>query len=122
MFEEDLLHGARISKGQFTEDNLGQHMLQLALSRPECELGEEASKGVLNVCSQYGGWLWSDGGGSPIYHLDGRKFLSHAERATRGIGGTPDLRYRLAAAVCNDDKAAQRARQFLRFLTGVANA
>jgi hypothetical protein len=140
IFEQRLLHGARIAKGQFTEDNLGQHMLQLAMANTACE-GEEASRGVLDVVDLFGGWLWSDGGPSPIYHLDGRKFLSHAERDVRGIRDTKDVRYRLAAAACQDQgklmadnpcgnhpaaaaaaQRAQRAQQFLRFLAGVANA
>ena len=104
------------------------------------ELRSDVRRGVLDVVDLFGGWLWSDGGPSPIYHLDGRKFLSHAERDVRGIRDTKDVRYRLAAAACQDQgklmadntrgnhpaaaaaAAAQRAQQFLRFLAGVANA
>lgn len=107
LFARPLLNGAAVgerTRGEFTENNLGLHMLGLALGRPELvpavledgEPGGEASAGVLAVCADFGGWLYDDGGGSMLTHLDGRKFLSAAEREARGVPAR-DFRYRLAA-------------------------
>jgi hypothetical protein len=104
-----LLDGKPISRGQFTEDNLGQHMLQKALQAPQLVAqgegleGEGAScdrvsQGVLDVVAEFGGWMWTEEGlPPPIFHLDGRIFLSAEERKSRGIP-EKDLRYRIAAA------------------------
>ena len=115
-----LLHGKPLGFGQFTEDNLGQHMLaQAKLSPRLIEAPEVASDGsapgisststgsgmsasvswgVVEVVEAHGGWLWSDGEvDTPIFHLDGRLFLSIEERRKRGIPDK-DMRYRITAA------------------------
>ena len=97
LFSRPLLNGAAIgerTRGEFTENNLGLHMLQLATARPERDEGGDASAGVLAVCAEFGGWLYDDGGPSMVMHLDGRKFLSAVEREARGIP-PDDFRYRL---------------------------
>lgn len=143
IYGKPLLHGEPLAIGQFTEDNLGQHMLALAKARAEfvkvprgdawlmggsgaggsggggssgggsggeavseASLTEDVSAGVLEMVAVHGGWLWSEMAGSGsgsgvaksvpvIFHLDGRVFLSAAERAARGIA-SKDLRYAIA--------------------------
>lgn len=105
-YEKDLLHGAPIGRGQFTEDNLGQYMLQQALLNPRIEGG--ASVGVLEVVANFGCWLYDDGtGASMVVHLDGRKFMSPEQRVARSISAQ-DFRYRFAAA-CIEGTVAQKA-------------
>ena len=101
LFLRPLLNGAAIgerTRGEFTENNLGLHMLKLATARPELDKGGRASQGVLAVCAEFGGWLYDDGGPSMLTHLDGRKFLSAAEREARGIAPV-DLRYKVCAGL-----------------------
>lgn len=117
-----LLHGMPLGKGQFTEDNLGLHMLALARGAACCEAetphsgappegavikGDEEEQtagklstlsldggsskvtaGVLSVVRTFGGWLWNDSDDTVIFHIDGRIFLSAAERSSRGIPDT----------------------------------
>ena len=118
IFERPLLHGRLISVGQFTEDVLGQYMLQRAMERTTAQPGAPASEGVLSVCAEFGTWLWSDGAEPPIYHLDGRVFLSDGERARRGIPAK-DTRYRVAAQMAAAGAHARKssaAKAYLRFL------
>jgi len=87
-FERPLLNGSAIgerTRGEFTENNLGMHMLRKAQARPDVEEGAHASAGVLEGSEEFGGWLYDDSGTSMIIHLDRRKFLSAAERDARGI-------------------------------------
>jgi len=109
LFQQPLLRGLPIAMGQFTESNLGRHMMQLAQAKPSVVLGAPASQGVLEVLGEFGGWLWTcdEVDTHPLFHLDGRVFLSASERTARGI---PDshFRYRFGAAAC-----AGHLRQFL---------
>ena len=118
IFKRPLLHGRLISVGQFTEDVLGQYMLQRAIEQTIVKPGAPASEGVLQVCAEFGTWLWSDGEEPPIYHLDSRVFLSDEERERRGIPAK-DTRYRVAAQTTAAGALARKriaAQAFLRFL------
>lgn len=123
IFQIPLLHGEKLAKGQFTEDNLGQYMLQQAkenngkcftstcVSVPSSNPSdtsetnqistttEGVSVGVLRVMGMYGGWLWHDSECEDpvIFHLDGRVFQSASEREKRGIPNK-DARYTIAEA------------------------
>ena len=77
---------------EFTENNLGQHMLNLAKAATELAPESEAalaegrvegsvSRGVLEVSAAYGCWLWSQEEEPLICHLDGRKFGKFARMA-----------------------------------------
>ena len=78
-------------------------MLAIAKAASELEMKESetyntgVSRGVIDVVSEFGCWLWhiNDGGEPPIFHLDGRVFLSAAERKQRGIPDK-DARYQIA--------------------------
>ncbi len=50
--------------------------------------GSKVTAGVLSVVRAFGGWLWSDSDDTVIFHIDGRIFLSAAERSARGIPDT----------------------------------
>jgi len=60
-----------------------------------CRRGGVVSAGVLASVAEHGGWLWGDGLEPPIFHLDGRVFLSCEERKARGIPDK-DARYKIA--------------------------
>ena len=65
IFTRPLLNGAAIgerTRGEFTENNLGLHMLRLALADPSLHRGSDVSAGVLAVSVAFGGWLYDDGG------------------------------------------------------------
>jgi hypothetical protein len=70
IFTLPLLHGSMLGPGQFTEDNLGQYMLEKALLHKEIEAGNDASTGVLEVNKEFGVWLWT-GGMPELHHVNG---------------------------------------------------
>jgi hypothetical protein len=76
---------------------LGAVMLKLAKRAPEAEeeTGEKrsVSKGVLSVCSEFGGWLWhpEDAQGHIIFHLDSGKHYAAWEQQERGLPPSPML-------------------------------
>ena len=91
IFDRELLNGKKIKRGQFTDCVLGPFMLGLAKQATERvvvdegAMGEGAetrvSQGVLDVCSEFGCWMWAEEDEPLICHLDGRKFMSRKESA-----------------------------------------
>jgi len=74
-------------------------MMQCAQAKPAIANGATASQGVLEVVAEFGGWLL-ECDDAPVFHVDGRVFLSSSERSARKI---PDnhYRYQFAAAACS---------------------
>jgi hypothetical protein len=98
IFARPLLRGKVIARGQFTDNVLGFFMLALAKLAPELARvagakggGTEVcvSQGVLDVCAEFGCWLWSDESEPLVCHLNGRTFMSGVEAtelaAARGL-------------------------------------
>jgi len=86
LFDRPLFHGKTIGQGQFIDTSLGVFMLAQAMKEPQLvEVKAEGaenclvSQGVLNVCSEFGCWMWSGEEEPLIQHLNGRAMLSYEE-------------------------------------------
>jgi hypothetical protein len=89
---------ARFKRGDFIEDTLGHR-----------ELADIRAHGFL-AHAKYGTFLYDDGSGEVIAHLDGRRFLTPAQRERQGIprhvlqSGTAYVRVKLKAKAMEEEQ------------------
>lgn len=79
--------------GTFIEDVLGQHIIKLAKRSPVKDGQHAASKGVLEVCAEFGCWMYhvDDPQEYVIFHLNGCAHYSHKEHEDLGLPESPYL-------------------------------
>ena len=86
LLDRPLANGRPIGRGQFIDTSLGVHMLSRAMARPEPVAvsdgaGEAGvvSQGVLDICAEFGCWMWSGDDEPIIQHLNARGLLGKVE-------------------------------------------
>ena len=102
LLDRPLANGRPIGRGQFIDTHLGVQMLSSAMANrnpvPVADAAGNASvvsQGVLDICAEFGCWMWSGDDEPIIQHLNARGLLGHAELnqlRTLTPTGTPDIR------------------------------